>query len=102
MVLSFCMNVSLSWLPVCFCDHFAVLSLLTLPFPIMAIEGKNMRLSDAIEATEHLTLRDLHLHLPMHIKNITHLYNTITIEPQYKYMFANVFAPASEMYIVNA
>ena len=35
LVFSFCMNVSLSWLPVCFCEHFAVLSLLTLPFPII-------------------------------------------------------------------
>ena len=35
LVLSFCMNVSLTWLPVCFCEHFAVLSLLTLPFPII-------------------------------------------------------------------
>ena len=78
MVFSFCMNVSLPWLPVCFCEHFAVLSLLTLPFPIMAIEGNNMRLLDAIEATEHLTLIDLHLHLHIHEKSL-HPYNTITI-----------------------
>ena len=81
MVFSFCMNVSLSWLPVCFCEHFAVLSLLTLPFPIMAIEGNNMRLLDAIEATEHLTLIDLHLHLHIHMKN----HYTPTIQSQYNH-----------------
>ena len=63
------------WLSVCCIENHLLWSLHLLCLSsCMAIQGDNMSLSDAIEATEHLTLRDLpqHVHVgPLPIGSVT-------------------------------